>query len=225
VALTSRRGARYGHWPFRCRQGDGRNAAERGRGVDRSFVNCATLMTAKTSGRAWRWLGCWSVAWWQWLIDGGDAGGVHPVRLADGRSGGVVGQGGALLRCGVVQRERGSEADWLWPRADGLAGVDGLACGYTTGEVALTPRAVRRPPPLVRIFAIDLVQELVRAGRAQGSGAPSPRSRRAVGSLTTGVPESSSKKSGRRCRIGAVVFVAGVRPPARGGTKVKEPRS
>jgi len=155
-----------------------------------------------------------AAAWWQWLIGGGDAGGVYPVRLADGRSGGVVGQGGALLRCGVVQRERGSEADWLWPRADGLA-----------GQVALTPRAVRRPPPLVRIFAIDLVQELVRAGRAQGSGAPSPRSRRAVGSLTTGVPESSSKKSGRRCRIGAVVFVAGVRPPARGGTKVKEPRS
>jgi hypothetical protein len=96
-------------------------------------------MTAKTSSRAWRWLGCWSVAWWQWLIDGGDAGGVHPVRLADGRSGGVVGQGGALLRCGVVQRERGSEADWPWPRADGLAGVDGLAGGYATGEVALTP--------------------------------------------------------------------------------------
>jgi hypothetical protein len=68
-------------------EGDGRNTAERGRGVDRSFVNCATLMTAKTSSRAWRWLGCWSVAWWQWLIDGGDAGGVHPVRLADGRSG------------------------------------------------------------------------------------------------------------------------------------------
>jgi hypothetical protein len=49
------------------------------------------LMTAKTSSRAWRWLGCRSVAWWQWLTDGGDAGGVHPVRLlalaAGGRSG------------------------------------------------------------------------------------------------------------------------------------------
>ena len=38
-------------------------------------------------------------------------------------------------------------------------------------------------------------------------------------------PGKFFKKSGRRCRIGAVVFVAGVRPPARGGTKVKEPRS
>jgi dihydrofolate reductase len=28
-------------------------------------------------------------------------------------------------------------------------------------------------------------------------------------------PESSSRKSGRRCRIGVVVFVAGVRPPTR----------
>src|SRR5258708_17928229 len=46
----------------------------------------------------------------------------------------------AALCCnGVVQRERGSEADWLWPRADGLAGVDGLACGYATDEVALAP--------------------------------------------------------------------------------------
>jgi pimeloyl-ACP methyl ester carboxylesterase len=33
------------------------------------------------------------------------------------------------------------------------------------------------------------------------------------------------RKSGRRCRIGAVVFVAGVRPSTRGGAKVKEPRS
>ena len=88
------------------------------------------------------------------------------MRLADGRSGGVVGQGGALLRCGAVQREGGSEADGLWPLAEGLADVDDLACGYATGEAAITPRAVRRPPPLVRIFAIDLVQELVRAGRA-----------------------------------------------------------
>jgi hypothetical protein len=85
-------------------------------------VNCAALMTAKTSSRAGRWLGCWSVAWWQWLIDGGDAGGVHPVRLADGRSGGVVGQGGALLRCGLVQRERGSEADRVALAAGGWSG-------------------------------------------------------------------------------------------------------
>ena len=53
------------------------------------------------------------------------------------------------------------------PRADGQGGADGLVCGYATSEVALTPRAVRRPPSLVRIFAIDPVQELVRAGRAE----------------------------------------------------------
>jgi hypothetical protein len=35
----------------------------------------------------------------------------------------------------------------------------------------------------------------------------------------------SLKKSGRGCRIGAVLFVVGVRPPTRGGAKVKEPRS
>jgi hypothetical protein len=40
----------------------------------------------------------------------------------------------------------------------------------------------------------------------------------------TGVPEGSSKKSGRGCRIGAVLFVAGVRPPTRGGAKGKESR-
>jgi hypothetical protein len=68
--------------------------------------------------------------------------------------------------------------EWPWPRADGLAGVDGLAGGYATDEVALAPE-----------------------------------------------PESSSKKSGRRCRIGAAVFVAGVRPPTRGGAKAEEPRS
>jgi hypothetical protein len=45
------------------------------------------------------------------------------------------------------------------------------------------------------------------------------------GSLTTGVPEASLEKSGRQCRIGAVVFVVGVRPPTRGGAKVKEPRA
>jgi hypothetical protein len=45
------------------------------------------------------------------------------------------------------------------------------------------------------------------------------------GSLTTGVPETSLKKSERRCRIGAVLFVAGVRPPTWGGAKAKEPRT
>jgi len=38
----------------------------------------------------------------------------------------------------------------------------------------------------------------------------------AVGSLTTGVPENPRKKSGRRCRIRAEVFVAGVRGRPRG---------
>jgi hypothetical protein len=68
------------------------------------------------------------------------------------------------------------------------------------------------------------------------SCAPSPATRRTqwsalaricrvVGSLATGVPENSAKEIRRRCRIGAEVFVAGVRPPARGGAKVKEPRS
>jgi len=124
--------------------------------VDRSFVNRVTLRTAKTSSRALALAGVLVSCLVAVADNGGDAGGVHPVRLADGRSG----------------------------------GVDGLACGYATGEVALTPRAVRHRLPLARIFA-----------------------------------KSSAKKSGRRCRIGAVVFVAGVRPPARGGTKVKEPRS
>jgi hypothetical protein len=41
--------------------------------------------------------------------------------------------------------------------------------------------------------------------------------RLAVGSLTTGVPESPRKKSGRRCRIGAEVLVAGVSGCPRGG--------
>ena len=33
------------------------------------------------------------------------------------------------------------------------------------------------------------------------------------------------EKSGRGCRIGAVLFVVGVRPPTRGGANLKEPRS
>jgi hypothetical protein len=68
----------------------------------------------------------------------------------------------------------------------------------------------------VRGFAIDLIPELVRTGRARGSRAQSPRNRRGVGSLTTGLPESPRKKSWRRCRIGAEVFVAGVRGRPRG---------
>jgi hypothetical protein len=45
------------------------------------------------------------------------------------------------------------------------------------------------------------------------------------GSLTIGVPETLLEKSGRGCRIGAVLFVVGVRPPTRGGANLKEPRS
>jgi hypothetical protein len=74
-------------------------------------------------------------------------------------------------------------------------------------------------------FLVLVGDGLPEPGDGGAEPGPSPRSRRAVASLTTGVPESSSKKSGRRCRTGPVVFVAGVRPPARGGTKVKEPRS
>src|SRR4029450_2978872 len=49
--------------------------------------------------------------------------------------------------------------------------------------------------------------------------AQSPRNRLAVGSLTTGVPQGPRKKSGRRCRIGAEVFVAGVSGRPRGRPK------
>jgi len=66
----------------RCRRRPGRR-----RGVNRGR---AALRQCCGPG-TWRWLGCWSVAWWQWLIDGGDADGVYSVRLAHGRSGGVVG--------------------------------------------------------------------------------------------------------------------------------------
>jgi hypothetical protein len=42
--------------------------------------------------------------------------------------------------------------------------------------------------------------------------------------IAAGVAESPRKKSERRCRIGAVLFVVGVRPPTRGGAKGKESR-
>jgi hypothetical protein len=42
----------------------------------------------------------------------------------------------------------------------------------------------------------------------------------AVGSLTTGVAESPRKKSGRRCRIGAEAFVAGVSGRPRGAPPI-----
>jgi hypothetical protein len=49
----------------------------------------------------------------------------------------------------------------------------------------------------------------------------SRRNRLAVGSLTTGVPETARKKSARRCRIGAEVCVAGVRGRPRGAPQGK----
>jgi hypothetical protein len=36
--------------------------------------------------------------------------------------------------------------------------------------------------------------------------------------------ESFCRNPGDGCRIGAVVFVAGVAPPTRGGARAKEPR-
>jgi hypothetical protein len=61
--------------------------------------------------------------------------------------------------------------------------------------------------------------------RLCAASARTDRAGAAVGSLTTGVPESPRKKSGRRCRIGAEVFVAGVRGRPRGAPPGRrEPR-
>jgi hypothetical protein len=78
---------------------------------------------------------------------------------------------------------------------------------------------------LVRVFAIDLVPELVRAGRARGSGALSPRNCRAAGSLTTGVPKSSLKET-REAVSDRGGGVRGRGEAARKGRRQgKEPRS
>jgi hypothetical protein len=89
--------------------------------------------------------------------------------------------------------------------------------------------------PVARFAALAGIPDALIAAAWPCSKAATTRSRavadtggretRAVGSLTTGVPESSLKKSGRRCRIGAVVFVAGVRPPTRGRHQVKKART
>ena len=75
------------------------------------------------------------------------------------------------------------------------------------------------------IFAIDLVEEL----SALGALEEGERGRREAVVLLErwrpASPERSLEKSGRRCRIGAMLFVVGVRRPTRGGAKVKEPRS
>jgi hypothetical protein len=51
------------------------------------------------------------------------------------------------------------------------------------------------------------------------------RHRCAVGSMTVGVPESAGHESGRRCRLGVEVFVAGVRGRPRSDGERREPRS
>ena len=69
----------------------------------------------------------------------------------------------------------------------------------------------------VRIFAIDLVPELVRTGYAHEEV---ERSRPETVELPDRLPpayQMSSKKPGR-CRIGAEVFVAGVRGRPRGAS-------
>src|SRR6266700_1322706 len=80
--------------------------------------------------------------------------------------------------------------------------------GFCSGRASATPR-------------LRAVARLIRASRSTWLPSPrnpaqSPRNRLAVGSLTTGVPESPRKKSGRRCRIGAEVFVVRVSGRPRG---------
>jgi hypothetical protein len=87
----------------------------------------------------------------------------------------VIGEGGPVGG-GVEQVADGEEGRYSWSAAVSRSGsvlgptarIQRLG-GYATDEVALAARAVRRPPPLVRIFANDLVQELVRTGRARGA--------------------------------------------------------
>ncbi|MDL4772886.1 MULTISPECIES: hypothetical protein [Thermomonosporaceae] len=56
------------------------------------------------------------------------------MSLARGRSGGLGGQGRALLQSGAVQCERGGDADRVaLAAADGPPGVDGPANGLVAG--------------------------------------------------------------------------------------------
>jgi hypothetical protein len=105
-----------------------------------------------------------------------------------------------------IPRQRTVVADIALSLDGRVTGPGGEYDGSWVVPRALTWCAVRTADP---------------AAMAGQGGALSPRNCRAVGSLTTGVPESSSKKSGRWCRIGAGVFVAGAKPPTRGGPKVR----
>jgi dihydrofolate reductase len=71
---------------------------------------------------------------------------------------------------------------------------------------------------------VRTISQEVRTGRAHEEVERSrPESVAAVGSFTTGVPESPQRKSGRRCRIGAEVFVAGVSGRPRGAPQWDKP--
>jgi hypothetical protein len=77
----------------------------------------------------------------------------------------------------------------------------------------------------VRGFAIDLVPELVRTGRAHeevSAVAPKRPRWRIAGSRRT---RKSPEEVRGRCRIGAGMFVAGVRGRPRGAPPRREPRS
>ena len=72
----------------------------------------------------------------------------------------------------------------------------------------------------LRVFAIDLVPELVCTGRAHEEvGAQSTRKPSRCRIACNRRTRSPRKKSGRRCRIGAEVFVAGVNGRPRGHPK------
>jgi hypothetical protein len=94
--------------------------------------------------------------------------------------------------------------------------------GYVTDEAALAPEPFDArdhwsgSSRSIWSESLSAQGALVERSRREAVGCRSADDRR---------PEGSLKKSGRRCRIGAVVFVVGVRPPTRGGAKVKEPRS
>jgi hypothetical protein len=66
----------------------------------------------------------------------------------------------------------------VWRVESPGAGEHSFAVGREEAEVVAFCKLV-----------IDLVSELVRTGRAWGSGALSPRDRLMVGSVTTGLPE------------------------------------
>jgi hypothetical protein len=68
--------------------------------------------------------------------------------------------------------------------------------GYATDEVALAPEPFDARHHRSGSSRSIWPEKFVPAGHARGSGAQSPRNCRAIGSLTTGVPEGSPKKFG-----------------------------